>query len=235
MKKFIPAMMPFLRFTFVLFIIGCGEGQDPSDIEAGFTYTMDESSGNATFANTSTNARTFLWNFGDGGTSTEANPIHQFAPGTYQTTLTASNNSGGLDQFTGSVFYGGLATNGNFETGTSEGWTLFQNGGTAALDNSTSNGGEWSGKLTTGGTSNPAFKQERVAAGVVKAGDLVQISFDHKGSLSQDGGVFNVILFGEGANSVSFTHIFSPSPIPANNWTSFSGSFRIADDTDISQ
>jgi len=34
-----------------------------------------------TFTNTSTNADEFLWNFGDGETSTEMNPIHEYVQG----------------------------------------------------------------------------------------------------------------------------------------------------------
>ncbi len=46
----------------------------------------------ATFTNTSTNAISYLWDFGDGMTSTEANPVHTYAAtGTYVVTLSATN------------------------------------------------------------------------------------------------------------------------------------------------
>ncbi|MBC7775819.1 MAG: PKD domain-containing protein [Phycisphaerae bacterium] len=46
----------------------------------------------ATFNNTSINAVTYLWDFGDGNTSTEEDPTHHYAaPGTYTVKLTASN------------------------------------------------------------------------------------------------------------------------------------------------
>ncbi|MEO6760092.1 MAG: PKD domain-containing protein, partial [Saprospiraceae bacterium] len=45
--------------------------------------------------NTSTNGTTYLWNFGDGSTSTDANPTHTYMDdGIYPVTLTASNNCG---------------------------------------------------------------------------------------------------------------------------------------------
>ncbi|MGB1317123.1 MAG: PKD domain-containing protein, partial [Flavobacteriales bacterium] len=49
-----------------------------------------------TFTNNSTgNAVTYLWNFGDGGTSTEENPVYSYqAEGTYSVTLTAFNPNG---------------------------------------------------------------------------------------------------------------------------------------------
>lgn len=47
------------------------------------------------FINYSTDAETFLWNFGDGSYSREKNPVHTFyAPGRYIVKLTASNISG---------------------------------------------------------------------------------------------------------------------------------------------
>lgn len=128
-----------------------------------------------------------------------------------------------------------IASNGNFETGTDSGWLRFQNGGTSALDNTTSNGGSWSGKLATNGPSNPAFKQERIGAGVVKAGDVVRVQFDHKGTVTQPGAVFNVILFGEGASGASFTNVFNPAPTPAAGWATFTGNFTIPAGTDVSQ
>lgn len=55
---------------------------------AGFTY---ETNGlTATFTNTSANATSYLWDFGDGNTSTENNPEYTYSePGTYTVTLTA--------------------------------------------------------------------------------------------------------------------------------------------------
>ena len=127
-----------------------------------------------------------------------------------------------------------IATNGDFETGDDTGWLLFQNGGSAVLDNTIANGGTWSGKLETGGPSNPAFKQEAIGVGAVAAGDLVTISFDHIGSVVQPGAVFNVLLFGEGAAGASFTHVFNPAPVLAATWTTFTGTFTIPLGTDVS-
>ena len=48
---------------------------------------------NAVFDNTSLGGQNFLWNFGDGTTSTVAYPTHLYAnPGTYIVTLTATDN-----------------------------------------------------------------------------------------------------------------------------------------------
>lgn len=46
----------------------------------------------AIFTNTSVGGVTFEWTFGDGATSTEANPVHVYAvPGTYQVTMVAND------------------------------------------------------------------------------------------------------------------------------------------------
>lgn len=58
---------------------------------AGFTY--QENTTNIVFSNTSEDAETYLWEFGDGSTSSEANPIHSYeAPGTYTVKLTATRH-----------------------------------------------------------------------------------------------------------------------------------------------
>jgi PKD repeat protein len=48
-----------------------------------------------TFVNESMNADTYMWDFGDGGTSTETNPMHTYAAaGAYTVTLTAYGDCG---------------------------------------------------------------------------------------------------------------------------------------------
>jgi PKD repeat protein len=57
---------------------------------ANFTQTLDNLT--VTLTNTSANAGSYLWNFGDGNTSTVTNPTHTFsAPGIYAITLDAIN------------------------------------------------------------------------------------------------------------------------------------------------
>ncbi len=59
-------------------------------------FTMSVDGMTATFTNTSTgDPQTYLWNFGDGSESTEANPTHTYAtPGIYEVSFTATNGNG---------------------------------------------------------------------------------------------------------------------------------------------
>jgi len=60
-------------------------------LTADFSY--DVNSLLTTFTNQSIGSITYLWDFGDGTTSTDENPQHQYVtPGTYDVTLTASND-----------------------------------------------------------------------------------------------------------------------------------------------
>ncbi len=59
---------------------------------AGFSYDLDGLQ--ATFTNLSTNAGNYNWDFGDGGTSNEEDPVHTFgSTGTYEVTLIAGNGA----------------------------------------------------------------------------------------------------------------------------------------------
>jgi PKD repeat protein len=60
---------------------------------AGFTSSVNGLT--ASFTNTSSNANSYTWNFGDGNTSTATNPVHTYAEdGVYTVVLTATNNCG---------------------------------------------------------------------------------------------------------------------------------------------
>ncbi|MCK6695557.1 MAG: PKD domain-containing protein, partial [Thermoanaerobaculia bacterium] len=61
--------------------------------EAGFTAVVDGLK--IDFTNTSKNADSYSWDFGDGATSTETNPSHTYAAaGIYKVKLTATNAAG---------------------------------------------------------------------------------------------------------------------------------------------
>ncbi|MDX8341080.1 PKD domain-containing protein [Draconibacterium sp. IB214405] len=85
-----------LTFSAVLAIAftACND-DDPANVAAGFTITPEDNiqvGDTVFFSNTSTEALTFVWSFGDGETSTEADPFHIYnEPGVYDVTLVAAN------------------------------------------------------------------------------------------------------------------------------------------------
>lgn len=59
------------------------------------SFTSSVSFYSAAFTNTSTNATSYFWDFGDSNTSTEMNPVHIYAnEGIYTVTLTVTNDCG---------------------------------------------------------------------------------------------------------------------------------------------
>ncbi len=94
---FIPAQTAFFRVK-----AGNGNCSDTSLVpyeivvqpspNAGFTYTVTDKTVN--FTNTSADATTYLWHFGDGQTSTEENPSHTYASlSDWHVCLDAANGS----------------------------------------------------------------------------------------------------------------------------------------------
>ena len=66
---------------------------DPVPPVASFSFTADELT--VTFSNSSQNAASSDWNFGDGNSSSDANPTHTYASaGTYEVTLEVTNADG---------------------------------------------------------------------------------------------------------------------------------------------
>ncbi len=86
-----------------VFFASCKKEKQESPV-ASFSFTPNDTTtvdATITFTNTSTNADTYLWNFGDGTTSTAINPVKEgfeFPEGefscfeTFTITLTATKN-----------------------------------------------------------------------------------------------------------------------------------------------
>ncbi|MBI1224796.1 MAG: choice-of-anchor B family protein [Bacteroidetes bacterium] len=69
---------------------GITVGSEPTAL---FSFGVNEF--DATFTNNSVGAASYSWTFGDGGTSTDANPTHTYAAnGAYEVTLEATNECG---------------------------------------------------------------------------------------------------------------------------------------------
>ncbi|MGK7390082.1 MAG: PKD domain-containing protein [Candidatus Cyclobacteriaceae bacterium M2_1C_046] len=89
-KNLIGAMALVALFT----LASCGGEDEPAPApDASFTYVADARE--VTFTNTSTDATSYSWDFGDGNTSTEENPVHVYdSYGTYTVVLTATGPGG---------------------------------------------------------------------------------------------------------------------------------------------
>ena len=94
--KQIRIFLPVLLFCLALFI-GCKKDEDIPKTNGAFTtskttVTVDEE---ITFTNTSVNATSYTWSFGDGTTSVEASPKKSWAvSGVYNVTLSATGAGG---------------------------------------------------------------------------------------------------------------------------------------------
>lgn len=78
---------------------GCSKSTQPKIEAPTATFSMDRSAGdapvNVSFASLATHASRVQWNFGDGATTEQANPVHNFSRrGRYQITMTAWNERG---------------------------------------------------------------------------------------------------------------------------------------------
>ena len=137
--------------------------------------------------------------------------------------LYGSGNSGGG----GGNVDGDISSNGGFESGTLEGWTFYNNGGSATLDNTEAQTGDWCVKLFASAPSglNPTLKQERKAAGSIVVGDTVQVTFSYKGSLTGESGTVSIQSFVEATNGASQIETFDVTP--TNTWQTFTTTYTV--------
>ncbi|NHF59524.1 hypothetical protein FK220_009240 [Flavobacteriaceae bacterium TP-CH-4] len=101
MKELIRKSKLVFIFTLAVSFFGCDEDDDANlpKVVAGFTFTQNGDTGTVTFINISEEASSYKWDFGDGDTSTEINPVKTFASGTFTVKLEASNVAGASDTF----------------------------------------------------------------------------------------------------------------------------------------
>jgi PKD repeat protein len=97
-----------LGFIALIGFNACNKDDDdpkPENPIASFQYAISETNFfEVTFTNFSQNATSYTWNFGDGETSTEANPVHEYAEaGTYEVVLTAKNDADASATFSQSI------------------------------------------------------------------------------------------------------------------------------------
>ncbi len=89
--------MKYIRIVSLLLLtislVNCSEDDDPLLPLADFQFLVDGSV--VTFNGTVENTSSITWDFGDGATSSEEDPVYAFAsPGTYNVVMTASGENG---------------------------------------------------------------------------------------------------------------------------------------------
>ncbi|NNK11954.1 MAG: PKD domain-containing protein, partial [Flavobacteriaceae bacterium] len=99
MKRVLNKAKVIAAFVLAIAYLGCEDVTNMfPDVTSAFTYTINEDTGTVTFLNVSEEADNYQWDFGDGTTSTEINPIKTYAEsGTYTVTLRAVNLAGASD------------------------------------------------------------------------------------------------------------------------------------------
>lgn len=81
-----------ILFAFLISLIVSCEKEPSASFDVGSNLYSGE---DISFTNTSSDADSYMWDFGDGEESTEMNPTHYYkSPGNYTVTLTATNDDG---------------------------------------------------------------------------------------------------------------------------------------------
>ncbi|MFN2395917.1 MAG: PKD domain-containing protein [Bacteroidales bacterium] len=104
--KFFNLFLMLFGLIPVFLFSACGEDEDPiEDPIASFQYEIGEDNFlEVTFMNFSQNAETYSWDFDDGNSSAEENPVHVYDEfGNYDVTLTATNSAGTSASFTETI------------------------------------------------------------------------------------------------------------------------------------
>lgn len=130
---------------------------------ASFQYSVDETNFlEVTFTNFSLNATSYTWDFGDGETSTEKDPVHVYATsGNYTVELTSKNDAGASADFSDSFTLTDPNDAYKLLTGEdSKTWKLFREGVSMSLgENADDPAGWWAG-LENDGARPCLYQQE---------------------------------------------------------------------------
>lgn len=97
MKNYIRNGWLLMSALTLVFLASCNEDEpEPKEVVASFQFELGKTNFlEVTFTNFSQNATTYAWDFGDGETSNEENPVHSYAAAdTYEVKLTATNDAG---------------------------------------------------------------------------------------------------------------------------------------------
>jgi PKD repeat protein len=188
----------FLQITGILaviFLFSCDKEEvqpEPDDAVASFQYAISETNFlEVTFTNYSQNAVSYSWNFDDGNTSTEENPVHVYAePGNYEVVLTATNSANKNATFSSTIEIKDPDEALALLAGqTSKTWRLYRDDISMGVGGSVDNPYQYWSLLNDG--SRPCVYKHEFTFN--RDGSYV---FDDKGSFWGEGGVLQESLVG---------------------------------------
>lgn len=174
-----------------------------------------------TFTNFSQNATTYSWDFGDGETSTEMNPVHIYsAAGDYTIELTANNSAGTSATFSDAVSLEDPNSALRLLAGeSSKTWKLFREGVSMSLGESAeSPAGWWEGLQNNG--SRPCLYYQSFTFNV--DGSYV---FDDAGSFWGEYGVFDGLWNFETCFEATAENMINKDGADVSAWLSGTHSF----------
>lgn len=161
-------------------------------------FTSSSNGPTTSFNNTSTNATSFSWDFGDGNTSDLENPVHNYAlPGTYVVSFTASNECGSSETSTAVIFDFALPII-NAEFSVTTGCSPLE---VAITDQTTNNPTSWSWEMPGG---NPATSTDQNPV----------VSYDVPGTYTISAEIANA----DGSSSLEFTDIIVVNDVPSSEF-----------------
>ncbi|WP_420315886.1 PKD domain-containing protein [Ekhidna sp.] len=106
-SKIFKSLFTWAALSALVIFTACNEDDEPAvdDPIASFQFEVSEENfAEVTFTNFSVNAVAYAWTFGDGSTSTDESPVHEYAEtGTFTVALIASNEVGVTSEFTADV------------------------------------------------------------------------------------------------------------------------------------
>ena len=139
------------------------EDPEPEAPVASFQFEISETNFlEVSFKNFSQNATSYSWDFGDGNTSTEENPVHVYdAAGNYTVKLVATNSAGASANYSQPITLTDPDAAYKLLTGdVSKTWKLFREGVSMSLGPDAENPGGWWPGLENNGERPCLYKQE---------------------------------------------------------------------------
>lgn len=133
------------------------------DPVASFQFEISETNFlEVSFTNFSKNASSYTWDFGDGNTSTDENPVHAYdAPGDYTVKLVAKNSAGASADFSKAITLTDPDAAYKLLTGdVSKTWKLYREGVSMSLGENPENPGSWWPGLENNGERPCLYYQE---------------------------------------------------------------------------